>query len=173
MLEIIEIPNPNPAELWEILERHGLLSAVLKINPWIVANMCKHGQFCIWHEDGRPLALQLEHLSPDPEVLEILIVPEDRGLGKRKAEISDLQPIMRNRWFPHFRRVQSSVPASRVNIHRIVKSLGFTEETRRDIGLRDGIKLGHTPEGVVLYGLLPADPLKVARVPEEAGHGLE
>lgn len=168
MIEIEEITAPNPMDLWELLDRHNLLSGALKANPSLVSGMCQNGNFLIWHEDGTPLALLMEFRSMDPEVIDVLVVPEDRWLGKRKAEISDLGVWLRERWFGMgFRRVQSSVPASRVNIHRIMKAMGFVEETKHDVGLRGGIRLGRKPEGLVLYGLLDSDPVKKYADPVE------
>jgi hypothetical protein len=59
------------------------------------------------------------------------------------------------------RRVQAQVPASRVNMQRIMRNMGFKLET--PAGLRGAIQLGENPpEAMLIYGLIPSDPMKVA-----------
>ena len=170
MITIEQIDAPTPMDLWDLMDRHNLLSVALRANPGIVANMCGTGKFWIWHEDGNPLALQMEFRLGDPEVIDLMLVPEDRWLGKRREEVAELAGGLRERWFGPggARRVQAAIPASRVNLHRITKSLGFIEETRHDVGLRGGVRLGKKSEGLVLYGLLPHDPIKVYGEPASA-----
>jgi len=48
-----------------------------------------------------------------------------------------------------------------------MKAMGFIEETKHDVGLRGGIRLGRKPEGLVLYGLLDSDPVKKYADPVE------
>lgn len=165
MIAIEPINPPDPINLWELLDKHNMISGALAAKPGMVVNLCNMANFLVWHIDGEPLALQIEVQMPDPEVMEIMLVPEDRWLGKRRDDVTALQQELRDRWFHALgvRRVQANVPASRVNLHRVFKCLGFVEETRHDIGMRGGIRLGQKVEPVVSYGLIETDPVKVWR----------
>lgn len=162
VLELTELPDFDPEELDEHFRKHGLVSGAIHRNPMLVAGLARAATFVVWHRDEDIQALMVEIPHPEPGVMDVLIIPEDRGLGKDgRREIVELSHKLRERWFSEqgLRRVQAMVPYSRVNMQRVLKALGFLEETRRNMGLRGLVALGRNrPEPMAVYGLLEADP---------------
>ena len=171
MIQLTDIPAPSPQELWGIFEGHNMLSGAFRANPALVGGLCDQARFFIWHVDENPVALHIETRSLEPGVLDILIVPEDKGLGKeRRTEIVELGKQLRGMWFDRdgFGRVQAIVPASRVNMQRIARALGFIEETKRGLGMRGAVSFGKKSEAMLVYGLLPTDPVRQFKEAENA-----
>lgn len=163
MIDVIEIPNWDAMELYSLLEEHGLVSGAIKRDPTSLAGLAKSAKFYAWIRNDDPMAVMLEVPSPEPGILELLLVPMDRELGKTyRTEVAEMSPALRERWFASYRRVQAMIPASRVNMQRCMKALGFLEETRHGMGLRGMVQLGGgSPEAMIAFGLLESDPLKV------------
>ncbi len=161
MIYSTPIDAPTPPELWDMLVKHNLVTGALRANPGSGVGMAQSGAFSVWHDEAEALALVALFRTGEPGVLELFIVPESRTFGKeRRAEICELAPSLRQEWFSNgVRRVQCQVPASRVNTHRILKALGFIEETKRNCGLRNYIALGDHYEAMSVFGLLESDPL--------------
>ena len=125
------------------------------------------------------MAILIEFPSSEPGVLDVMLVPLDRELGRTyRMEVAKMAASLRERWFKTHRRVQALVPASRVNMQRCMRALGFQEETRHGVGMRGMIQLGGAPpEAMLVYGLLEGDPFKVygsdtdrAKIADEAGN---
>lgn len=171
MIQMVAIDSFEPTTLYEYMEAHGLISSGLKTAPARIIDLQRVTSYCIWNDGDNPLALMLEIPLPEKNCMEIMVIPEDRELGKRKQEIIEFGHRMRDRWFGALgmRRIQAHVPASRVNMHRIMRSLGFMLETPK--GLRNAIMLGENPENLMVYGMLVTDPPRVwypEQIPQEA-----
>ena len=163
MIEILEVPSWSPEDLYTLLDEHGLISGALKRNPLLLNGLAEGGAFYAWIRNDEPMAILIEFPSSEPEVLDVVLVPLDRELGKTyRMEVAKMSATLRERWFMSYRRVQALVPASRVNMQRCMRALGFQEETRHGIGMRGMIQLGGSPpEAMLVYGLLEGDPFKV------------
>lgn len=144
--------------LFRYMDEHGLVSEALKRVPGLMANLQKASSYCIWNDGKDPLALMLEIPSMEPDCLNVMIIPDDKTLGKKKNDVIEFGWKLRERWFDcfHMRRVEAKVPASRVNMQRIMRGLGFKLETPN--GLHYAVRLGEEPESMLIYGLWPELP---------------
>lgn len=136
---------------------------VIVVHPGLIAHLQMASSYCIWNDGESALALMLEIPLPEPGTMDIMIIPEDKTLGKKKDELIEFSHKLRERWFDAMgmTRIQAKVPASRVNMQRIMRNMGFKLET--PAGLRGAIQLGdNPPEGLLIYGLVPSDPIKIA-----------
>ena len=161
MIQMVAVDAFDAEILFRYLEEHGLLSGAFRRNPGLVAHLQMASSYCIWNDGDQALALMLEIPLPEPHTMDIMIIPEDKTLGKKKDELIEFSHKLRGRWFDamEMTRVQAKVPASRVNMQRIMRNLGFKLET--PAGLRDAIQLGENPpEGLLVYGLVPSDPMR-------------
>lgn len=172
MIQMIAVDAFDAEILFRYLQDHGLLSGAFRRNPGLIASLQMASSYCIWNDGDQALALMLEIPGNEPGAMDIMIIPEDKTLGKRKDELIDFSHRLRERWFSAMgmRRIQAQVPASRVNMQRIMRNMGFKLET--PAGLRGAIQLGdNPPEGLLIYGLVPSDPMKV--VVQDAEHAVE
>jgi len=160
MIHVDQVERWDAVAFGNLLKQHQLLTEPMLHDPMVIPAICANSIFRVIHDDA-PLALVVESLNTQPEVLDLMVIPEDKAIGKRKDELRALATALRAIWFDHagFRRVQSMVPISRVNMQRILRSLGFVEETRRKMGVRNLVRLGSKPEAILIYGLIPSDPL--------------
>lgn len=171
MLNIQQTGAWTPEELYVFFEKHGLLSVGMLENPQRIVDLSMMATFYIWYEEKTPVALMLDLPESEPGIKNIMVIPEDRTMGKRLFnEILDSSIELRDLWFKRMnaRRVQSIVPISRVNMQRILRALGFKEETRSGVGIRGMFALnGQDTQAAVIYGLIPSDPIPVKRKPKE------
>lgn len=163
MIETLETPAWDPSDLYNLLEEHGLISGAFKSYPVMLNSIAGHSRFSVWIRGEDPVAVMLEMPEPEPGTLNIMLIPLDKELGRTyRVEVADLAKKLRPIWFESYRRVQAMVPASRVNMQRCLKALGFQEETRHGVGMRGLVQLGSSaPEAMLIYGLLESDPHKV------------
>ena len=163
MIQMIAVDAFDVETLFRFMDEHGLISSALRRAPGLLANMQRASSYCIWNDGANPLALMLEIPLPEEGVMELVIIPEDKSLGKQRDDLVEFSKKLRGRWFDclGMRRIQSHVPASRVNMQRIMRWLGFVEETKKGVGLRNAIRLGDKPEAIIVYGLLEGDPIKI------------
>ena len=162
MIQMVAVDAFDAEILFRYLEDHGLLSGAFRRNPGLIAHLQLASSYCIWNDGDSALALMLEIPLPEPHTMDIMIIPEDKALGKKKEDLIEFSYRLRERWFSAMgmTRIQAKVPASRVNMQRIMRNMGFRLET--PAGLRDAIQLGENPpEGLLIYGLIPSDPMKV------------
>lgn len=167
MIQMVAVDAFDAEILLRYLQDHGLLSGAFRRNPGLIAHLQMASSYCIWNDGDSALALMLEIPLPEPHTMDIMVIPEDKALGKKKEELIEFGHRLRDRWFSAMgmTRVQAKVPASRVNMQRIMRNLGFRLET--PTGLRGAIQLGdNEPEAVLIYGLIPSDPMKVWTVQE-------
>lgn len=171
MIQMIAVDALDAETLFRYMGEHGLLSEGIKKAPGLMVNLQLASTYCVWNDGKEPLALMLEIPSEEPKCMDIIIIPDDRSLGKRKNEVIEFGWKLRERWFDALgmRRVEARVPASRVNMQRIMRCLGFKLETPN--GLHNAIKLGETPEAILVYGLWKELPMRsiVIEKTEEAG----
>ena len=168
MIQMVAVDAFDAEILFRYLEDHGLLSGAFRRNPGLIAHLQLASSYCIWNDGDSALALMLEIPLPEPHTMDIMIIPEDKALGKKKEDLIEFSYRLRERWFSAMgmTRIQAKVPASRVNMQRIMRNMGFRLET--PAGLRDAIQLGENPpEGLLIYGLIPSDPMKVFVPAEE------
>lgn len=161
MIQMIAVDAFDAEVLFRYLEEHGLLSGAFRRNPGLIAHLQMASSYCIWNDGESALALMLEIPLPEPNTMDIMIIPEDKALGKKKEDLIEFSHKLRDRWFSAMgmTRIQAKVPASRVNMQRIMRNMGFRLETPN--GLRDAIQLGENPpEGLLIYGLVPSDPIR-------------
>lgn len=160
-LEILPIDAIAPEELMAAMENHQLVTVGMVVDPARIARMCDMAQFYLWHEDGEPVAVHLECHTDEPGVMSMFILIEDKTASKRLwNDIRALGTALRRRWFDDMglRRVQCMVPESRVNIQRMLRAMGFVEETKRGTGLRGYFmfKNGKT-ESAQIWSLIESD----------------
>lgn len=168
MIELMPIDPPKPQELWGLMDQHNLISTGMLARPGIVADLCRDGEFTIWHIDTTTVALQTLR-ADSPGVLRWDLIPTDRHLGKdHRDELRELGPKLREEWFKRCYRVTTMIPASRVNLQRIVHALGFVPETRKGVGLRKAIQFKGDPEALLVYGLTEDDPVREVALQETA-----
>lgn len=167
-LELIPIDRISGPDLYALMDSHNLITLGMAVGPGRLIQVANGSDFYLWHEDGEPIATQVETRNAEPGILDIALFPEDRTASKRLW--NDFRAIgfaLRKRWFEEqkFNRVQATVPASRVNTERMLRALGFVEETRKNSGIRDYFTFlnGHR-ENANIWGLLASDPASRDRV---------
>ena len=172
MIQVKQTGSWTPEEVFLFFERHGLLTLGMQENPQRVIDLSMASTFWIWYDNETPVALMLELPDIEPGVKTLMLVPEDRTMGKRLYnDLVDIAPVLQNLWFNEMglRRVQSVVPVSRVNMQRVLRALGFQEETRRGVGIRGMYALnGQEAQAAIIYGLIPGD--KAPKHKEEEVH---
>lgn len=169
MIQMIAVDALDVVTLFEYMDNHGLVSEGFKRAPGLMTNLQKACTYCIWNDGKEPLALMLEIMTEEPTQMNVIIIPDDKTLGKKKNQVIEFGWKLRERWFSALgmSRIESRVPASRVNMQRIMRSLGFKLETPK--GLHNAVQLGDTPEDVLVYGLWPELPLRMlVEEPQEA-----
>lgn len=160
MIQMVAVDALDAQTLFKYMEEHGLISEGFKRAPGLMVNLQMASTYCVWNDGRDPLALMLEIIGDEPKLMEIIIIPDDKSLGKRKNEIIEFGWKLRERWFGALgmRRVEARVPASRVNMQRIMRGLGFKLETPN--GLHNAINLGEAPESLLIYGLWKELPMR-------------
>lgn len=168
MIEIMPAPAMQPTELYLHLEKHGLLTEGLFNDPTRLVHMCGISAFYVWSDGDNPVALHIETPTGEPGVMNIVIIPEDKTLGKRLWNDSvAIGAALQLLWFEQgsLRRVQSFVPESRVNMQRIYRAMGFIEETRKQLGLRGYFGFpGKPPQAAQVWSMMKGDPIGKDRV---------
>lgn len=164
--EVKKIEDMTPEFLFGLLHRKHLLSLPVRNNPVLLANLAINGDFYAVMDNGQTVAWLIEARSLEPATLEVALVPEDKTLCLHTEKLSKLAWVLRDRWFSQegWGKVQAQVAKSRSNACRTLKALGFVCETR-SIGIRKGITLSKDAEPLMIYGLLPDDPIPVLESP--------
>jgi hypothetical protein len=138
------------------------------VHPDRMIRLSQASEFFLWHEDGEPVAMHLETQTGELDVLDILLLPQDKTLSKRLwNDLAALGDAMRTIWFDQkkLRRVQAFVPSSRVNVERTLRALGFQEETKKGQGLRSFFHFASgSQENAHVWSLIPSDPRARDRV---------
>lgn len=161
-LEIIPIEKIPGGDLYAHLDAHGLITLGMAVHPERLLNLSKVSEFYLWHEDGEPTAMHLETPTGELGVIDVLVLPQDKTMSKRLwNDIAALGDALRHTWFDErkYTRVQAFVPASRVNVERMLRAIGFMEETKKGQGLRGYFHfISGSQENCHIWSLLASDP---------------
>lgn len=168
---IQKIDNFAPEAFFGLLHRKHLLTLPVRNNPGLLVPIVLEGDFYGICEGDRVAAYLIETRTYQAGTLDLSLVPEDKTLCLHRDDLAAIAPQLRDRWFGSegWSKVQSSVAKSRQNTRRTLAALGFVCETR-SIGIRDGITLGKEPEALMIYGLMPCDPLPDGTLNKEVSH---
>ena len=161
MIEILPMKPMLPTDLYVHLEKHGLLTLGMQADPSRLVGLCRVSSFFVWSDGEEPVALMIETPTGEPGCINLVIIPEDKTLGKRLWNDSvAIGQGLQLLWFEQngLRRVQAFVPESRVNMQRVFRAMGFIEETRRKLGLRGYFAFdGKEPQAAQIWSLMPGD----------------
>lgn len=172
-LEVRKLESMTPEALFNLLHRKHLLTLPVRNNPALLAAVALNSDFYALTEDGQPVAWLIESRTLEPGILDLALIPEDKSLNLHAEALLAVSEELRNRWFVEegWQKVQAQIALSRKNACRTLRALGFVCETR-SIGIRKGITLNKEAEPLMIYGLLPSDPLPVI-LKEEVAHAEE
>lgn len=166
--EIRKINDMTPEFLFGLLHRKHLLTLPIRNNPAMLATIAINGDFYAIEDGDKTLGWLIEARTMEPGTLDLALIPEDKTLCLHGVELVRLSEKLRERWFhvEHWDKVQVQVAKSRNNTCRTLKAMGFVCETR-SIGIRNGVTLGKGAEPLMIYGLLPSDPVPMVEMMEE------
>jgi hypothetical protein len=166
-----KIENFAPEAFFGLLHRKHLLTLPVRNNPGLLVPIVLEGDFHAICEGDRVAAYLIETRTYQEGTLDLSVIPEDKTLCLHREELAGLSEELRNRWFATegWSKVQSSVAKSRQNTRRTLAALGFVCETR-SLGIRQGITLGKEPEPLMIYGLIPTDPIPDVSFMKEAAN---
>ena len=120
-------PSINPAELYELLHRNGLLQAQdnAKLLEGIRATAMISRYGLVLDDDDRVLASFL-YWPIQPHILGFQWIPEVKRLHTKRDELIALGEELRTVWFRGgVTRVEAHVPVARTQTIRAVKAMGF------------------------------------------------
>lgn len=168
-MEIIELEQPTPDVLVALLERHHILPNSFRIDPMLVANAAATCNILRIDTDGEISMVILEFPGGEPGVARLEVIALQKRVDKRADEYKMNAKILYDRWFVKFglHRVETTVPASRKQVPRVLKALRFVEETHRGVGIRNAVDFGRGPETLYLYSLTPGDVADAADPTEQ------
>lgn len=169
MVEFVWVDSVSGEDLFRLFERHRLLSGLMRIRPDVfntLATVCRVGAF---HLEGKPFAWMVESPIGEPGVLDLSIVSEGKDVPFTREDLATVRDYLYSHWFDQIGaiRVQAMPPISRKKSVRLLRFLGFREETKV-AGIRNGINLGRRFEPLTLMGLLPEDVFRVKQPEGEA-----
>jgi hypothetical protein len=158
-MEIVELEQPTPEVLRAILERHHLLPLSLRDNPFAIVAAAENCAALCVRSDEEASMLFLEFPNGEPGVLRLEVIALQKRVDKKVDQYVQHLGYLRSRWFEQLgmHRVETAVPASRKQVPRVLKALGFVEETYRGVGIRNAVDYGRGPETLYLYSLTPGD----------------
>lgn len=167
--EVKKIEDMTPEFLFGLLHRKHLLTLPVRNNPALLAVTALNGDFYALMDGDQTAAWLVETRTVEPGILDIALIPEDKTLCLHTLNLAKISEVLRKRWFEgeKWDKVQSSVAKSRNNTCRSLRAMGFVCETR-SIGIRKAVTLGKEPEALMIYGLLPDDPVPAYELMEEA-----
>lgn len=160
--EVKKITDMTPDFLFGLLHRKHLLTLPVRNNPALLANVALNGDFYAIMDKDTTSAWIIETRGMEPGILEMALIPEDKTLCLHSEQLCRISEKLRDRWFGRegWDKVQVQVAKSRNNVCRSLRAMGFVCETR-SIGIRKAVTLGKEAEALMIYGLLPDDPLPV------------
>jgi hypothetical protein len=158
-MELVELEQPTPDVLIALLERHHLLPMSLRRDPTLAvgaAASCNCLRIDLGEEPGM---LILEFPGGEPGTARLEVIALQKRVDKRADDIKAKAHEFYNRWFTGYglHRVETTVPSTRKQVPRVLKALGFVEETYRGVGIRNAVDFGKGPETLYLYSLTPND----------------
>lgn len=169
-LEFIWVEGVGPADLFGIYEKHHLLSGLMRIRPDMFSQLSTVARLGGIFNGDEPVAWMVETPIGEPGVLDIAIISEGREVDFTRADLEDVASLLHHHWFDEMGavRVQAFPPIARKRSMRILRFLGFREETKM-AGLRDATNLGKRFEPLAAMGLVASDIARMRERKEFAG----
>lgn len=165
-MKIIWFSEIDAFQLKGMFDHHRLVSGMLRLHPELFATLAQTAMMCcICSDEDVPAAWILTVTLGEPGVLELIAVAE-KAMGEvPRDEFEAVAKDMKTFWFniPGTKRVQCPVPLKRARTLRMLRRMGFHEETKQT-GLRNAIDFGNGHEAVAIFGLIDTDGAKI--VPE-------
>lgn len=158
-MEITELEQPTPDVLVALLERHHLLPQSFRLNPSLVVGAAASCSILRIDMGGEISMVILEFPGGEPGVARLEVIALQKRVDKKADEYKLNAKVLYDRWFNTYglHRVETTVPASRKQVPRVLKALRFVEETHRGVGIRNAVDFGRGPETLYLYSLTPGD----------------
>jgi len=111
-------------------------------------------RFGVIYEDETPLMYLLE-IPGEPGTLHVLAIKERNRADQRVDELRGIGFELACRW-SRFRRVEAKIATPFVQTHRILRRMGFAQETGPK-GMRHFYTLGGEPTNVLVFAMIPGE----------------
>lgn len=144
--EEIEFLLERKHQLWDELRETGILR--------------KTGPFChmgVVFENEKPF-IYLFEFPGEPGNMSLIAIKEPDRVDKRREDLFEIGERLRHRWFKEcgFKRVEARVPDGFVQTSRVLRRMGFRQETGPS-GLRGIVRREGKPINIHVFSLLPTD----------------
>lgn len=165
-MKVVWFDDIDALQLKGMFDHHRLVSGLLKLHPELFVALAQTAKMCcVASEDDVPAAWVLTVAMGEPGVLELITVAE-KAMGEiPRDEFETISKELKTFWFEvmQAKRVQCPVPLKRARTLRMLRRMGFHEETKQ-AGLRNAVDYGNGYESVAILALIDSDGAKV--VPE-------
>jgi hypothetical protein len=165
-MKVIWIDTIDPLQLKGMFEHHRMVSGLLRIHPELFSALSQTAKMCcVSSEEGEPAAWILTIAMGEPGVMELIAVAE-KAMGEiPRNEFEIISDELKSFWFTGLgaKRIQCPVPLKRARTLRMLRRMGFHEETKQ-AGLRNSVDFGNGYESVAILSLIDTDGAKI--VPE-------
>lgn len=161
-MKIIWMEEIDPLQLKGMFDHHRLISGLLRVHPELFVALAQTAKMCcIASTEGEPAAWVLTIAMGEPGVLELITVAE-KAMGEiPRDEFEVISMELKEFWFEKMeaKRVQCPVPLKRARTLRMLRRMGFHEETKQ-AGLRNSVDFGNGYESVAILALIDSDSAK-------------
>jgi hypothetical protein len=170
---IVDHEQPSPEILMELLERHHLLPMSIRMNPMAIQAVASSCNIFTVKTDTEVSMAVVEYPGGEPGTARAEFIALQKRIDKVADIYAEHRELFYDRWFNGYRlhRIDTCIPSTRKQVPRVLKALGFVEETFRGVGIRNAVDFGRGPESLYLFSLTPADvnkPVATTEKPDEA-----
>lgn len=165
-----DAPMDGREIVWLLERKHQYWDQFRDTNA--IYSLASSSRYGVIYEDDEPM-MHLFEMPGEPGVLHVLAVKERNRADQRVDELSSISRQLAERW-AGFRRVEAKVALPFVQTHRILRRMGFVQETSQK-GLRAFYTTGDAPVNVHVFSMIPSEVINkhedAKMTAEEVGHG--